>query len=119
MLEINQSFVYIFGEVGKIEILARNQPVEVEHILGLALEVGGGIEAVGDVDSILGVVLLRLISLRDLSELVLHLADDVEGHFDLLLGLVGLHGGADDGDVGVFLGDAVHVGHHHDVDVYV
>ena len=92
-------------------------PVEFEHIFGLALEVGSGVKTVGDVNSILGVVLLDLIALRDLGELVLDLADDVESHFDLLLGLVGLDGRADDGDIGVLLGDAVHVGHHHDVDV--
>lgn len=68
---------------------------------------GGGIEAVRNEHAIT-IVLDRLVSLGDAGEFLTDGADQLEGRLDFFLGLVGLHHGADNCDVGVLLAYAVH-----------
>ena len=79
---------------------------------------GRSVKTVRDEDSIVGLVFLGLKSLGNFSELVVDLANYIESHFDLFLRLVCFHSSANDRNVSVFFADAVHVGDHHDVNVY-
>lgn len=78
---------------------------------------GSGAEAVGDENSIV-IGLDGLVPLSDSYKLLSDGANQVESNLDFLLGLVGLHNSADNGDVCVLFADAVDCGHHHDVNIY-
>ncbi len=103
---ITKSLVNILRQVDQIQILPGDLLVQVQHVLGLVLEVRGGVEAVRDVNSVV-VGLHGLVPLGDADELLSDCADQVEGELDLFLGFVGFDHSADDCDVGVFLADAV------------
>jgi hypothetical protein len=115
-LSLSQSFVVVLGEVLEVEFLTGDFGVKSEDVFGFVFEVGGGVEAFGDEEAVSGFS-RGDVAFGNGDELLLDLADEVEGDFDLLVGIVGLHGGADDGHVVVLLADAVHGRHHHDVDV--
>lgn len=114
-----KSFFNVFREISEIQFLARNLSVKLKHVLGFAFEVRSSIETVRNENSVIVISLLGLVSFRYFSEFVLNLANNVEGNFDLLLGLVGLHCCADDGNVSILLGNAVDIRDHHDVDIYI
>ena len=114
---IVRSFISVFGEVGQVQFFSANLFVHLKHVLGLALEVGSGVEAVGNEDSVIKVTFLCLISFRNFGEFILNFSNDVEGNFDFFLGLVGLNSGADDSNVSILLTNAMDERDHHDVDV--
>lgn len=79
---------------------------------------GSGIEAVGNENSIIEISFC-FISFRNFGKFVIHFSNDIEGDFDFFLGLICFHSGAHDSNVGVLLTNAMNIGDHHDVNVYV
>ena len=101
------SLINIFGEVLEVKLFSSDLGVKTENVIGLVLEMRGGIEAVGDEEAVVreggGDV-----ALGDSDELLLDLAKHVQRHLDLLLRVVALNGCAHNGHIVVLLADAVH-----------
>ena len=112
------SLIYVFGKVLKVKLFSSDLVVESEHIFSLIFEVRGGIEAVRDEEAVGGLG-GGDVSLGNGNELLLNLAEHVEGNFNFLLWVVGLNSCAHNCNIIVFLADAVHRGHHHHVDVCI
>lgn len=107
MLSNFRSFLNVFREVHQIQVLSGYALVEVKHVFGLIFEVGSGVKACRDEETIV-LARERDISLRDSHELLFDFSDHFQSHFNLLLWVIGLNGSADDGDVGIFFRNAVH-----------
>jgi len=68
--------------------------------------VGCGIKAIGNVEPVVGLGGWD-VSFGDGDELLLDLSTEIKGTLDFLHRVVGLNGGADDGNVVILLADAV------------
>jgi len=110
------SHIIIIGEIGKIDILARDLLVETDDILGGRLEVRLGVQRVGD-ENIVTEIRVGHQTVSDSDELLLDGTEDIEGGLKFSLGLVGLDVSGDNGDVKTLLADLMDVRHHKDENI--
>ena len=91
--------------------------IKLQDVLGFAFEVGCCVEAVGNENSV-SVIFHWLISFGYPDEFFPYVSDQIESNLDLALRIICLAYGADNGNIGVFLTDAMDCGYHHDINIY-
>lgn len=100
------SFIDIFREVFKVELFSSDLSIELENVFSLIFEVGGGIKAFRDEETVAGFG-SRDVSLRDSDELLLDVTYQLKGSLDFFLGVVGLDSCAHNGNIVVLFTDAM------------
>ena len=115
----SQSFsLVIFGEVGQIQLFTSDLLVKAQYIFSSRLEMWSSIETVRDKHSVTK-VFNSLVSLGDSCELFPDWANQIESILQLLFWFIGLYDCADDGEISIFLANAMDSWDHHNIYILI